>query len=308
METNKICGRRRGTHSTQCKNPSPSFSTPDTYKKRLAFIRDLVSSCQKRDVTKSDEAILISKQSTMSQDWSRQKSFYRDRRRAINALSAVFCEHVNLVTFQVEISLRNAADLAGLSTISAQEQAKLDADPTYCPIVSISRASRALADMVKLGWIIDRKEDQVWDKEAGAWIDKYYEATPLFFNACGITTERLNKVQNERLGYLKREATKAGKTPEEVGRMSISQIRLERKIRWRKTAFERRSDEMETKKMRRAMNNKTQPEQRQLAQAAVLASLSDGELATMDKATFKRLVDDRVYAMRQRTGKPPTVH
>ncbi|WP_136487835.1 plasmid replication initiator RepA [Vibrio sp. H11] len=308
METNKQCRRRRGVHSTQCKNPNPAFTTPDTYRKRLAFIRDLVASCQKRDVTASDEAVLISKQSSANMTDTRQRSFYRDRRRAINALAATLCEHVNLVTFQFEISLRNAADLAGLSTISAAEQEKLDADPTYSPIVSISRASRALADMVKLGWVIDRKEDQVWDKEAGAWIDKYYEATPLFFNACGITTERLTKVQNERLGYLKREATKAGKTPEEVGRMSVSQIRVERKIRWRKSAFERRKHECERKKMRRAMSGKDQQQQRQLAQQAVLASLSQHELATMDKTTFKALVDQRVAQLRKFTGKPPTVH
>ncbi|MCV5991392.1 hypothetical protein OFO94_35565, partial [Escherichia coli] len=81
------------------------------------------------------------------------KRIYKDRAKAINALHSVFSAHVNLVTFQIEISLRNASDLAGLTTVSEAEIKRAEEDKLHTPIVSISRASRALKDMVEMGVI-----------------------------------------------------------------------------------------------------------------------------------------------------------
>ncbi|WP_140365173.1 RepA family replication protein, partial [Vibrio parahaemolyticus] len=103
--------RVRGTHSTKCKNANPHFVVPKSYEERNPpmFIRDLVKQSQSRDVTLSDVAMFGRAQA------SRLKRIYKDRAKAINALHSVFSAHVNLVTFQIEISLRNASDLAGLT-------------------------------------------------------------------------------------------------------------------------------------------------------------------------------------------------
>ncbi len=294
--------RSRGTHSTVCKNPNPSYEVPTTHTRRLAFIRDLVEASQSKDVTKSDVAMLTRCQI------GRQKQFYRDRAKAINALHTVFSEHVNLVTFQVEISLRNASDAAGLSTVSAAEQQKATEDKTYTPAVSISRASRALKDMIDMGWIRADADWQVWDKEAGCWIDKYFEVTPLFFNAVGITTERVKRQQASRLGFLQKEALKAGLTAEEVGRMSITQIKAERKQLWRKRAFERRAKETERKKITRKLNERTRSEQRRVASERVLASLSPFEIQTMTHQDFNSLVNKEIAMLRKFTDTAPPIH
>ncbi|TPB41788.1 hypothetical protein DXJ78_24135 [Vibrio parahaemolyticus] len=298
-----ITSRRvRGTHSTQCKNRNPHYQVPENHRKRLAFIRDLVDASQSRDVTRSDEAMLSRHQG------DRQKHFYRDRANAINALHSVFSEHVNLVTFQVEISLRNASDAAGLSTVSDAEQQRAKEDPTHTPVVSISRASRAFKDMVALGWIRADKDWQVWDKEAGCWIDKYFEVTDLFFNACGITTERVLRQQAMRMGYLKEQALKNGKTPEQVGRMSLTQIKADRKLQWRRNAFERRGKEHARKKALRALHDKDRAEQRRVAQDRVLAALSPFEMQTISQLQFKELVNKEIAMLRKFAGISPPVH
>ncbi|EGR2700615.1 hypothetical protein DUG79_25695 [Vibrio parahaemolyticus] len=302
MEPTRTHNRVRGFHSTRCKNPNPAYEVPENHRKRLAFVRDLVDASQSRDVTRSDEAMLARCQG------SRQKHFYKDRAKAINALHSVFSEHVNLVTFQIEISLRNASDASGLSTVSDVEQKRGQEDPTHTPVVSISRASRALKDMIAMGWIVAKDEWQVWDKEAGCWIDKYYEATPLFFNACGITTERVLRQQSTRLGYLKDQALKAGRTPAEVGRMSVSQIKAERQQQWRKKAFERRGKEQARKKAVRALHGKDRAEQRKVAQRRVLDALTPYEAQTIDQQTFKDMVNKEIAMLRKFADISPPIH
>ena len=290
-----------GDHSTQCKNANPSYEIPETHTKRLAFIRDLVIAGQSRDVTRSDEAMLSRCQGV------RQKHFYRDRAKAINAMWQVFAEHVNVVTHQIEISLRNASDAAGLSTTSAAELAKAEADPHYTPVVSTSRASRAFKDMVDLGWIRADRSWQVWDKEAGHWTEKYFEATTLFFNAAGITSERVQRQQNARLGYIKTNAIKSGLSAEEAGRMSIAQLKEERKQRWRRSSFERRATTQARKKVKRALHEKTRAEQRQIAQKRVLDFLGD-DLHTTNQAEFKELVNREIAMLRKFTSLEPPLH
>lgn len=297
-----ITKRVRGTHSTCCKNPNPFYEVPESHKKRPMFIRDLVKSVKARDITATDEAMLGRRQT------HREKHFYRDRNRAMNALAAVFCEHVNIVTWQVEISLRNASDSAGLSTISDAEQRKAQDDETYTPRVSISRASRAFKDMVDMGWIVARQTDQVWDAHAGAWIDKYYEVTELFFNACGITSEKLLRVQSQWLGYHKSKALAHGMSPAEVGRMSISQMKADRKVQWRRRAFERRRTDSARKKALRDLHGKNRAEQRQVAMRRVLDALSESDIRAMQPETFKALVNKEIAALRKFTHTSPPLH
>ncbi|MEF1204295.1 plasmid replication initiator RepA [Photobacterium damselae] len=291
--------RHRGLHSTVCKNPNPTYTAPE--RSRLPFLADVLKASQSKNVTLSDVAVLMRKQI------GRKKRFYRDRENAIRALHSVMSDRVNLVTFQVEISLRNASDAAGLTTVSPAEVQKGKDDPFHTPVVSISRASRALQDMIDMGWIIAKDEWQVWDKEAGAWSDKYYEATPLFFKACGITEERLLKQQSQRLAYLKHQATSRGLSPEAVGRMSIAEIKAERKLQWRRNAFERRGKEMARKKASRALHEKTRQEQREVAQKRVLSSLSHDELQRMDARTYESLVNKEIAGLRKFAGVSPPI-
>lgn len=289
-------GRVRGTHSTTVKNATPSYTVPASHTKRLGFIRQLVNRSQTRNVLLSDIAIL-------ARSWSRrQRRIYKDRANAIRALHAVFCEHVNLVTHQIEISVRNASDAAGLSTISDAERLKAQANPNYTPKVSISRASRALADMVELGWIRADAQWQVWDKEAGMWIDKYFEATEAFFEAVGVQASTVQKQQAQRLAWYQQMALDAGLSVEDVGRMSVNSLKKIRQQHWRQKAFERRAKAQAHKKLHRELAHKSREEQRAVAQRRVLAII---DIDTTDLATFKALVNKELAFLRRVTGTSP---
>lgn len=296
--------RHRGDHSTKCKNRNPVYEVPKTHTSRLGFIRDLVEKSQERDVTRSDVAMLARAQNR------REKQFYPDAVKSLNALHAVLSEHVNVVTHQFEISYRNASDAAGLTTISDAEQAKADEDPHYTPKVCTARTSRRMKDMEEMGWIRAPKEWQVWDKEAGQWIDKYAEATPLFFMAAGITPERVEKQQQDRLTYIKDNHSKYGYTAEQAGRLTITQLRAERKLQWRKNAFERRGNEQARKKMQRELKEKTREEQRPIATKRVIAKLGDDIYSLGPDAhnIFKELVNKEMGTLRKFADVKPPPH
>lgn len=291
----------RGSYSRTAKNPNPSYEVPESHTERLPFIKDIVTLSQKRDVTTSDIAMYT------RAIGERKKHFYRDGANSIRALFSVFCEHVNLVTHQIEISLRNASDAAGLSTISDNELKKAAEDSAYVPVVSISRASRAFRKMIKLGWIVAPNSWQVWDKERGHWIDKYFEATPLFFEALGITAERVEKQQSQRLAYLKKQALGMGMTPEMVGRMSITQIKAERKIAWRRNAFDRRAKEQARKKTTAQLRDRSRGEQRTVAIRNVLKSLGS-DIHNTSAAELTDLTNKEIATLRKFSGLKPPLH
>jgi len=293
--------KARGNYSRTAKNQSPSYTVPESYKNPPALVKDLIRLSYDRDVTISDIAMYA------RATGERQKQFYPDASKSFRALFSVLCAHVNLVTHQIEISLRNASDAAGLSTISDQEQAKADADPTYQPVVSISRTSRRIRDMAKMGLVTAKDSDQVWDKERGHWLDKYYEATPLFFEALGVTYARVEKHQQQRLGYLKRAAKESGMTEASVGRMSIAQIKAENKIAWRRNAFDRRKKDQQRKKVTRSLNGKSRQEQRNQAQHNVINALGD-DLYNISVQQLGEMVNKEVATLRKFSGLTPPLH
>lgn len=291
----------RDNYSRSVRNATPDYVVPETHRKRLPFIKDLVTKSQSLDVTASDAALY----SRFTGE--RTKRFYRDRANAINALHAVFSDHVNLVTHQVEISLRNASDAAGLSTISSNEIKKAEKDADYVKQVSISRASRAFQDMIKMGWIVAPKAWQVWDKERNHWIDKYYEVTELFFYAVGITAERVERQRTNRLKYLKQQCRDQGMTEASIGRISITQIKAENKLAWRRKAFDRRRVECDRKKTKRQLSGKTQSEQRTLAALNVLNQLGD-DARNLDYAQTAILINKEVARLRRVAASSPPTH
>ena len=279
------------THCNRVKNANPAYEVPRTHTTRLAFVRDLVEKSQKINIVKSDAAVY------MRPATNRKKTYYPDREKAMRALATVFCEHVNLVTHQVQISLRNAADVCGLSTISQTELNKAKLDKSYSPKPSISRVSRAFKDMVDLGWIVAHKEWQVWDKHAGQWVDKYFEVTELFFKALGITPERVARQRDARLKYLRKQGIKSGLTPEQLGVMSITEIKERQRLAHYRKVFDRIKEKRAITKVKRAMTPKTPEQQRHIAQQRVLSRLgATASLMSLD--VFKGLVNQELAQLR----------
>ena len=278
-------------HCNRVKNANPNYTVPNNHTTRLAFVRDLVEKSQKINIVKSDAAVY------MRPALARKKIYYPDREKAMRALATVFCEHVNLVTHQVQISLRNAADVCGLSTTSQTELNKAKLDKSYSPKPSISRASRAFKDMVDLGWIVAHKEWQVWDKHAGQWVDKYFEVTELFFKALGITPERVARQRDARLKYLRKQGIKNGLTPEQLGVMSVTEIKERQRLAHYRKVFDRIKEKRAITKVKRAINPKTPEQQRHIAQQRVLSRLG-ATASLMSLETFKGLVNQELAKLR----------
>lgn len=279
------------------KNSTPHFTVPKQHTSRLAFIGELVSKCDKVNVVKSDVALY------MRQTMARSKAFYPDRERAIRALTKVFCEHVNVVTHQVSITLVQAAKLTGLDTVSDAERLKAKSNPDYEPKVNISRASRAVQSMIELGWIVAPKEWQKWNKEAGQWLDKYFEVTDLFFSALGITQERVIRQREARLKYLKKKGFAFGVSAEELGRMTLSEIKTRARMAHYQRALERMRSKRVTSRVKRSMKDKTNEQHRELAQKSVLYKLGS-DFAAVTLPLFKDMVNIELAMLRKIAGIP----
>ena len=279
------------THCNRVKNANPAYTVPKTHTKRLAFVRDLVEKSQKINIVKSDAAVY------MRPTTNRKKVYYPDREKAMRALGTEFCEHVNLVTHQVQISLRNAADVCGLSTISQTELNKAKLDKSYSPKPSISRASRAFKDMVDLGWIVAHKEWQVWDKHAGQWVDKYFEVTELFFKALGITPERVARQRDARLKYLRKQGINNGLSAEQLGVMSVTEIKERQRLAHYRKVFDRIKEKRAITKVKRSINTKTPEQQRHIAQQRVLKRLG-AAASLLSLSAFKDLINQELAQLR----------
>ena len=188
--------------------------------------------------------------------------------------------------------------------ISNYHEEKAKADPTYNPKPSISRASRAFKDMIDLGWIVARKDWQVWDKDQGQWLDKYYEVTELFFKALGITPERVEKNRQNRLAYHKKKGGLLGLTVSQLGNMSLSEIKTWCRLSHYRRAFERLKDKREISKAKRRTLTKTPQQQRDIAQQVVIKRLGQ-DLNHTPIEVFKALVNQEVAKMRSQAGYSP---
>jgi hypothetical protein len=280
-------------YCNRAKNKDPRFIVPDSHEKqgRLAFIREVVDKSQRVDVLASDVALWA------RANGDRQRAYHLDRKRAIRALCSAFAEHVNVVTHQVKISLRMAAEHCGLHTVSQREQDRAKQDPLYTPKVNYSRASRAFKDMIELGWIIAPKAWQVWDKHAGYWLDKVFEVTPLFFKALGITPERVERVRSSRLAYLKNRRY-LNLSADQLGEMTISEIKDIERHNQIRANFERRKASQALKKLKRQLHGKDAAGQRQVAVARVIENggnrFNDDEFSrqvNMELASIRRMCD-----------------
>lgn len=301
--------RKRGLHSTVCKNKNPEFTCPEHFKKPPAFLQDLVDKALKADINKTDAGIWCRSFT------SRKRRYYPDRAKAVNALLVCFARNLDLATMQVRISLRNASDVCGLSTYSEAELNK--ADPThedyiegYIPVPSTSRTSRAFKTIMSLGAVRAEQEWQVWDKEAGCWIDKVFEVTGIFFELLGVTAERAERQQNKRLGFLKTYGEKTlGLSAEDIGKMSLSELKEFGRQAWRRMAFERRSKEQAKRKDRRHFK-KSKGNNKSLRQIAIeRVQKAIGTVMNIDLAEFKRLVNLEMAALKRaglQSSSPPS--
>lgn len=298
MKTRKKPNTGSFGYCNRVQNPHPAYQVPEShYKKgRLAFIDDVVEKSKQVDVLLSDVAMWARKNN------DKAKAFYKDRANAIRALVTCFVEHYNVVTGRCNISLRSAADFCGLSTISPAEKEKAEKDPTYEPKVNTSRATRAVQDMVDMGWIHAPRNWQIWDKARGHWIDKIFELTPLLFKAIGITPERLERQRTTRLKYLAKKNW-LGLSADQIATMSISEIKEKERNVYVKSVFDRRKQKQAVAKLKRQMHGKSAEQQRNVAAARVIERLG-AQVKCMSDVQFNQSVNQELAFIRYAIASP----
>ncbi|GEK08950.1 plasmid replication initiator RepA [Pseudoalteromonas peptidolytica] len=285
-------------YCNRVKNADPRFDVPESHyqKGRLAFINDAVKKSHEVNVLLSDVAMWA------RANCDRYKAFYKPRADAIRALVSCFAEHYHVVTGQCQVSLRNAADLCGLSTISQREKEKAKSDPAYTPRPNITRATRAFQDLVEMGWVNAPKNWQIWDKHGGQWIDKLFELTPLFFKALGITPERLERQREARLKYLAK-SNWLGLSADELASKSLNELKQAVRHLYARAVFERRAKKQEAAKLRRQLKGKTPGEQRHVAAQRVIKRLGT-QVKSMSNELFSAETNQELALMRRIISRP----
>jgi len=282
---------------SRAKNPNPEFNPSDEQLSKMVFLKNLYLKNKDKNIIDSDVVVFL------RHGTERSKAFYPDRVRAMRALLDVFSQHINLVTHQVKISIRNASDACGLSTYSDAELEKEKLDPSYTPQPNITRASRAFKDLVDLGICVADKSWQVWAKGEHQWIDKYFEVTPLFFKAFGVNPETVDKHRTNRINYLIKSGSSKGLdanlSPEQLGEMSITEIKLHDRMAYVRKVFERLREKRHASKTKRDILKLENKNLRKVAQENVVKKLGDRILQFTSPEPFIALVNQELALLRR---------
>ncbi|MBB1415277.1 hypothetical protein H5122_18070, partial [Pseudoalteromonas sp. SG43-8] len=119
----------------------------------------------------------------------------------------------------------------------------------------------------------------------------------LFFKALGITPERVARQRDARLKYLRKKGINSGLTADQLGFMSITEIKERQRLAHYRRAFERLAEKRAITKVKRAINPKTPEQQRHVAQQRVLSRLG-ATASLMSLEVFKGLVNQELAQLR----------
>lgn len=224
-------GRKRGSHSVRCKNPTPEHKRNASYKKLPGAFGRLYRIAKQKDTAKHPHFLYL------RYAMGRQRGFRIERANLIRAFVCAVLDCLDLATGMTTKSLEQIAQeldvtesrisrlvnevfiLTGLMYVHADKQA-LDKDPNF---------------------------GMVWDAAHGLWFPKMLVVTDLFYKVAGADGKLLQQLQQQADEHL--QLSKHGlSAPGEVI------TRHEARNRRRKLAFERswnrRKDAAKTQRAR----------------------------------------------------------
>lgn len=200
-------------------NLHPTFSAARESGTRPKLIKDACSYIQSTDISLWTGFRLWSK------DASRSRGFNLHRKRAIKSGVEALAFHANLLTGVVHSSCTEMADMCGLSTTGKSG------------VKSISRFTRMIDTLEQFHLI---RCDRIWDRVAGMFLPKLIQVTPLFWEMCGITANRLQGEQRKALGRKKNLKLKDGESPQLIAEFGISEAEQEGRRNFIVSAFKAR--------------------------------------------------------------------
>lgn len=183
-------------------NLNPIFSAARESGTRPKLIKDACSYIQ------SHKIFLWSGFRLWSKDASRTRGFNLHRKRAIQSGVEALAFHANLLTGVVHSSCTEMSDMCGLSTTGKSG------------VKSISRFTRMIDTLEQFNLI---RCDRIWDRAAGMYLPKLIQVTSLFWEMCGIPTNRLQAEQRKALGRQKKSKLEAGESAQLVAEFGIGE-------------------------------------------------------------------------------------
>lgn len=261
------------------KNPEPKFVAPKHHKKRP----HILVKCGNYASAKDKELHLWEGWTLIHHQQGRQRGFYEDARNNMRCMVPAMIHHLNIHTFQVQASIEELADLCGLSTESAAGNE------------SICRASRFI-QMLADAHIIEC--DKVWDKHNECWIPKFITVNPIFFDWIGIQYSEIEAAQAKLRRYVNLDYI----TAEELGTLSLAEIRKKAKIAHIRHAFRHRKEAMSRRKKARDHKKaqaKTDAKEKNDIAKVILSELTKEEIASLTPDELKLLVNQRRKYLRK---------
>lgn len=278
-------GRRRGTHSVKCINPSPVFERQARFKPLPGALGHLMARAKSGKIHKHHYFV------QMREAMNRSRGFRPERRALIDALALALLDCVDLSTQVPTVCLERLAEQLG---------------------VTVSRVSRLVNQIfIPAGLMYVQSDSQayekrpdfgmVWDRVHGIWFPKVMVLTDMFFEILGADAALMERLRAQFAQALAN--NKAGlSAPGEI--LSLAEARRRIQQRAFKQAWEKRKDVAAAQKRKVSLSNMESMADR-LHYAASALIKADPKKAHMTPDAFKKACWDFLHSMDAATFHPP---
>ncbi|WP_426575558.1 plasmid replication initiator RepA (plasmid) [Xenorhabdus stockiae] len=281
--------RRRGTHSTACKCPTPFYTRPKNYKP----LPGELGRAQRNLVVKDKKTgqWFFRRRPSCSPYFvflrpvvGRQRGFRPERRALLDALFVVMIDTVNLANSIVTINL----------TMLAERLSPKDEQGNVIPetMVTLSRISRLIDELIQFGILSVPESERSFDHINGVYFPKHVIITEAGWRLTGINLDKLRAEQYER-----RVAESEGiVSPGEVLSLKASRARWFNKCRLA-TLVHRRQEALKQKRYKKLSGLPFDDRKYQVANR-LLRTITPERLIYMSDLDFEKLVWSELYQLK----------
>lgn len=278
-------GRRRGTHSVKCLNPTPVFERQGRFKPLPGALGHLMARAKSSKIHKHVYFV------QMREALNRSRGFRPERRALIDALSLALLNCVDLSTQVPTVCLERLAEQLGVTVSRVSRLVNEIFIPAGLMYVQSDRAA------------YDIRPDfgMVWDRVHGIWFPKVMVLTDMFFEVLGADVVLMGRLRAQFAQALAN--NKAGlAAPGEI--LSLSEARRRIQQRAFKQAWEKRKDVSAAQKRKVTLSNMDSMDDR-LHYAAITLIKADPQKADMHPDAFKKACWEFLHRMDAATFHPP---
>lgn len=289
--------RKRGTHSTVCKQPFPFYFRPDNYRPAPGEIGHAYRNFVKKNKHgqpvlrrfASSDTLFVLLEKTVG----RKRKFRGERKRLIDALVPLLISKVDQGTWMCT---------APISTLAKELSPKdEEGKVVFETRVEVSRISRLLDAFKKYG-LVEIPESQ-WDKEYRCMMPKYVVLTDRFWMLTGINMDKLYYERAERLRAVEDGILEPGSDE------SIKAARKRFNEEKARITYKSRREKIKAEKLRKHLLPKEIDERKEAMARHLMDTLPVDTLRRLSAEEFDSLVWKKLYQYELGLNHPPpSVH